>query len=232
MVPARADEIEERAARLRAASGNGQSPAHPDPDDLDWFLFHSFPGSDVEPARLVALLPHYERALARGASFDFELLYVRALEVGARASDDLRAAIARAAAERVLAGAFDAADAIAAIRFAIRVLPDDELVTRVVSDANQAKLRFDLTLDFLLDERELDDYLAISYLREGDPDADPVLARFPAREDAKRRLAALFEETACRRRVEEGWARWTEPAERPTLRAALRDRWPDFAATD
>jgi hypothetical protein len=221
------DEIAERTGRL-TASGNGASSGAFAADDLDWFLFHSFPGSEVDPARLGALLPVYERALAAGAAFDVELLYVRALELGDAVPAETRVSIARAAVRRALAGGFDAADAIASLRFALRVLPADEFLDRLLADASCERLRFHLTADFVLDERGLDDYLALSYLREGDPDADPVLARFPVPPRARERLAEFLAEAACRRRLEAGFARWTDPEERPTLLAALGEKLPGF----
>jgi hypothetical protein len=130
---------------------------------------------------------------------------------------------------RLLDDGFDPADAIAAIRFAIRVLPDAEtFVQRIAEDEACARLRFLLSVDFELDERELDDYLALSYLRDGDPDAAPVLGGFPLASGVLPRLAALFEEGACRRRLEEGWETFTAPDERPTLLEALREKLPGF----
>jgi hypothetical protein len=80
----------------------------------------------------------------------------------------------------------------------------------------------------VLDERELADYLALSYLREGDPDAEPLLASFPVGKGAEARLASFFDERACRRRLEDGWSRWCEPAEEELLRVALRSKFPEF----
>jgi hypothetical protein len=232
MTPARAVEVDERVARLRSSRGNGAS-ATPSTDDLDWVLFHSFPGSEVEPARLIELIPLYADSLSRGAVFDFELLFVRVLELGASIPDETRIGLARAAAGRALAGRFDPADAIAAVRFVIRALPNSEdFLEQMATGADAARLRFDLTVDFLLDERDLGDYLALSYLREGDPDAEPVLARFPVPESARTRLAAFFEESACRRRVQEGWPSWVEEAERATLLEALRALWPNFTPVE
>ncbi len=231
MTPARVDETDERIARLRAFRHNGATT--PSADDLDWVLFHSFPGSEVEPARLVELIPIYADAVERGGGFDFELLFVRVLELGDSISADTRTALARTAARRTLGGDFDPADAIAAVRFVIRALPRwEELVDPLITDPRAGRLRFDLTVDFVLDERDLDDYLALSYLREGDPDAAPVLARYPVPKDAKARLADFFEDSACRRRVQEGWSTWADVAERPTLLEALRSLWPSFAPGD
>ncbi|MFN8177891.1 MAG: hypothetical protein U0167_08185 [bacterium] len=229
MTPVPVEEIEERLARLRGASGNGAASVAPEADDLDWFLFHSFPGCDVEPAQLAALLPVYERALATSAAFDFELLFVRVLELRDAIAPDAREGIARAAARRVLAGGFDPADAIAAIRFAARALADvDAFLDRLLADEACASLRFQLSVDFVLDERELADYLALSYLREGDPDASPLLAAFPVAKGAEARLARFFDQAACRRRIEEGWSRFCEPAERAMLLQALQSKFPGF----
>lgn len=233
MTPEPLDEIAERVARLRGASSNGASSSAPSADDLDWFLFHSFPGCLVEPTRFASLLPVYERALASGTTFDFELLFVRLLELRDAVPAEVRSSVARAALRRAIEQGFDPADAIAAIRFAIRVLTDaDAFLERLLADEACAPLRFQLTVDFVLDERELDDYLALSYLREGDPDAAPVLEDFPLMPRARSRLAALFEESACRRRLEEGWSTWTEEFERPTLRQALDAKLPGFRPAD
>jgi hypothetical protein len=204
------EEIAERLARLRGASGNGATSSAPHADDLDWFLFHSFPGCDVEPTRFASLLPLYERALAAGTTFDFELLFVRLLELRDAVPAEARCSVARSALRRAIEEGFDPADAIAAIRFAIRVLPDaDAFLDRLLTDEACARLRFHLTVDFVLDERELDDYLALSYLREGDPDAASVLEAFPLMPGAQRRLATLFEEGCLSGRLEEGWSAWT-----------------------
>ena len=226
MVADRVDEVEERVARL-TASGNGASSRALDPDDLDWVLFHSFPGSEVAPGRLASLLPVYERALGAGAVFDYELLYVRLLEAGDAVAADARASIAKVAAERALGGGFDAADSIAAIRFVLRVLPGSDFLDRLLGDPSCERLRFHLVLDFTLDERELDDYLAVSYLREGDPDADPVLARFPVPAAARERLVVFLAEDKRRRLLADGLTKWTEPEERATLFQALAERLPD-----
>lgn len=223
------EEIEERLARLRGASGNGATTASPDADDLDWLLFQSFPGCAVEPARFVTLLPAYQQAIASGVMFDFELLFVRLLELGDAVAADTRRQVARAALQRLLEEGFDPADAIAAIRFAIRVLPDvEQFLARLGGDEACARLRFQLTVDFVLDERELDDYLALSYLREGDPDAASVLEGFPLAPGVKDRLSALFEASACRARLEQGWTRWSEAEDRATLREALSSKVPGF----
>lgn len=223
----RTGEIEERIARL-GASGNGRSPA-PDGEDLDWLLFHTFPGSDLEPARLASLLPRFTRALEDGIAFDFELLYVRALELDTVIPDAERAALARAALRRALAGGFDPADAVAALRFALRVIPPDEFLTAFLADPAQERFRFHLTVDFTLDERSLEDYLALSYLRDGDRDADRVLARYPVPRAATDALAAFFEETACRRRLAAGFVAWVDADERDLLAQALVEKLPGIA---
>jgi len=233
MGPAPVEEIEQRLARLKGEARNGSASPSPDPDDLDWFLFHSFPGTDVEPAQFAALVPVYERALATGATFDVELLFVRSLELGDAIPSEARMGLARAAARRVIERGFDAGDAIAAIRFAARVLPDaDGFLDLLLDDHDCAQLRFQLGVDFILDERELGDYLALSYLREGDPDAASLLEQFPLSKRAQERLARLFDEQECGRRLREGWWRWTEPAERATLREALQEKLPGFAPPD
>lgn len=220
-------EIEERIARL-GKSGNGQSPA-PDSEDLDWLLFHTFPGSDMAPARLAELLPRFTRALEGGVAFDFELLYVRALELDAVIPDAARAALARAAVRRALAGGFDPADAIAAVRFALRVIPAGEFLPAFLEDPAQERFRFHLTADFTLDERSLRDYLALSYLRDGDRDADRILTRYPVPTAAAAALAVFLEEGACRRRLEAGFAAWADPDERDMLAHALAEKLPGIA---
>lgn len=226
MAAERIDEVEERIARL-GAPGNGASASY-DADDLDWFLFHSFPGSEVGPDRLASLLPLYERAIAAGATFDVELLFVRTLELGDAVPAASRTSLARAAVRRALDGGFDSADAIAAIRFGLRTLPDAGFLDRLVEDPALEGLRFQLTVDFTLDERDLADYLALSYLRDEDPDAGPLLAGFPVPAPARERLAAFFAEPACRARLRDGFERWTDPEERPTLVRALEEKLPGF----
>ncbi len=223
----RQGEIEERIARL-GASGNGQSPA-PDGEDLDWLLFHTFPGSDLDPGQLAALLPRFTRALENGVAFDFELLYVRALELDAVIPDAQRGALAHAAVRRALAGGFDPADAIATLRFALRVIPPEGLLPAFLQDAAQERFRFHLTLDFTLDERSLEDYLALSYLRDGDRDADRILARYPIPASAVAALGAFLEEGACRRRLEAGFAVWVDADEREMLAQALVEKLPGIA---
>lgn len=220
-------ELEERIARL-GASGNGQSPA-PDGEDLDWLLFHTFPGSHVDPGRLAALLPRFVRALEDGVAFDFELLYVRALELDAVIPDAQRDALARAAMRRALAGGFDPADAVAALRFALRVTSPDAFLPAFLADPAQERLRFHLTMDFTLDERSLEDYLALSYLRDGDRDADRTLARYPVPAGAVAELAAFLEENACRRRLEAGFTAWVDAEEREMLAQALAEKLPGIS---
>lgn len=225
----RLDEVEEHVARL-LGSGNGQAPA--DGEELDWLLFHSFPGSDLDPARLAALLPRYEAALDAGVDFDFELLFIRALELDRAIGDEARRSLARTAMRRVRADAFDPSDAVTALRFALRVLPPDEFLAPLLEDPALERLRFHLTVDFTLDERSLDDYLALSYLRDGDRDADRVLARYPVPAVAHARLAESLAEPACRRRLEAGFPRWTDPSERELLARALSEKLPGIRLGD
>jgi hypothetical protein len=222
-------ELEARLARLTAPGSNGGPPALPSADDLDWFLFHSFPGCEVPAERFGSLLPVYERALREGASFDLELLFVRVLEVGDVIPAEARRALARAAVDRALAGGFDSSDAMAALRFAVRALPDEPaFLDRLARDPALEKLRWQLAVDFALDDRALEDYLAISYLRDGDPDIAPRLERFPVSPAARALLEKLFGEGGGRRRIEAGFDEFVDPDERAMLLEALEERIPGF----
>jgi hypothetical protein len=223
-------ELRERLARMKDPSTNGGSGAFvPSEDDLDWFLFNSFPDCEVTPARFVELLPVYERALRAGSAFDTELLFVRMLEMGEPVTEDARASLACVAGERVLSGSLDSADAIAAVRFIVRTHPDPgAFLDHLLRDPALARLRWQITLDFVLDERSLDDYLAVSYLRDADPDAGPRLAGHPVSRDAWARLTEWLDPEASRRRLEQGFASFAETEEREGLREALRERAPGF----
>jgi hypothetical protein len=226
---AETNELRERLARLENPSANGGGAAAPSADDLDWFLFQSFPDCEVSPERFASLLPKYEHALRAGVPFDSELLYVRVLEIGGTAGGDARRAIARTVAERVLAGQLDSSDSIAAVRFAVRVLPDAVgMLDRLRSQPELRRLYWQMTVDFVLDERPLGEYLAVSYLRDDDPDAGPRLRDFPVPPEAQARLEEMFAPEACRRRLEEGFEEFAEPEERGMLLAAFESRVPGF----
>jgi len=228
------DELRERLARIHRPSANGDEgaadTAAPASDDLDWFLFRSFPECEVSPALFAELVPVYEKALRAGARFDHELLYVRTLELVDQVGIEAVRRIARAALERTLAGGFDPADAVAALRFALRTLPADEpFLDDVLGRPSLAGLRFQWTLDFVLDERDVAEYLALSYLRDDDPDTAGLLARFPVPPARLDRLARFFEADACRRRLAVGWEEHTAPEERHGLAAQIAERLPGFA---
>lgn len=216
-----AAETQARLARLAPA----ETSELPETDDLDWVLFHSFPDCEVAPADFAASLPHFERALRAGVSFDYELLFVRTLEVGSAIAPTPREDLARAAIDRTLAGAFEPAEAMAAIRFVARVLPEsDAFFARLFAEESLAELRWQISADFALDERELDDYLAVSYLRDADPDAGPRLESFPVGAEAKAQLERFLAADAVRVRLADGFARFADPAERDMLRDAFRER--------
>jgi hypothetical protein len=226
-------EVRERLARLHGPSSNGDDAAKakaPSTDDLDWFLFHSFPDCEVAPDTFAEIVPVYERALRTGAEFDYELLFVRMLELSGSLGRETVRGIARAAVERVLADGFDPADSVAALRFALRTLPeDDRFVGEVLERDGLVAFRFHWTVDFVLDERDLAEYLSLSYLRDEDPATADLLREFPVPEFRLERLRAFFEPDACRRRIEAGWESGTMPHERDGLASALRDRLPGFA---
>lgn len=195
------------------------SDAVPSGEDLDWFLFRSFPNCEVSPSCFRELLPAYVPAIERGVRFDFELLYVRAIELR---DDSCRAAcvaIAHAVAKRTLDAGFDAADTIAALRYCSRSLPDpgtfwNEWTKRPAL----ARRRFEVTLDFVLDERELDDFWTLGYLPYVAPDAE-----------VRRRIGDFFSEEACRARLERGWDGWVDHAEGAFLVGVVTARIPGFA---
>jgi hypothetical protein len=214
-VTPRSSELSERLARLRAPD------ASPSGEDLDWFLFRSFPDCEVSATCFRELLPVYATALERGARFDFELLFVRAIELRDASCDETCVAIARAAAQRVLDAQLDPADAISALRYGSRVLPDPEAFwIDWTARGELARMRFEITLDFALDERGLDDYWTLAYLTNVAIDAA-----------VRDRIAAFFEEDACRARLEEGWRRWIEPSEEEFLASIVTARFPGLAIT-
>jgi hypothetical protein len=223
-------ELRERLERVRAPSSNGAGGGAPATEDLDWFLFQSFPECAVPPGTFAELVPVYERALRGGARFDHELLFVRLLELHELVGEAAVRSIARAAVERVIAGGFEPAEAIAALRFALRALPpEDPFLDDVLGRPGLEGFRFRWTLDFVLDERGEREYLALSYLRDDDPATAPLMARFAVPAARREKLAAFFAEAACRERLERGWEEVTRPEERAALSDALRERLPGFA---
>ena len=151
-----AAETQARLARLAPAEAN----ALPEVDDLDWVLFHSFPDCEVAPADFAATLPHFERALRAGVGFDYELLFVRTLEVGETIGAGPREDLARAAIDCTLANAFEPAEAMAAIRFVARVLPEnDAFFAKLFAEESLAERAFCFIsdqMDFPPRVRELD----------------------------------------------------------------------------
>lgn len=228
------DELRQRLDRIHDASPDGdegtESAAAPTADDLDWFLFRSFPECEVSPAVFAELVPVYEKALRAGARFDHELLYVRVLELVDHVGIEGVCRIARAALERALSGGFDPADAVAALRFAIRTLPaEDPFLGDVLTRPSLAGLRFHWTLDYVLDDRDVNEYVALSYLRDDDPDTAALLAKFPVPPGRLEHLSSFFEADACRERLEADWDAQTAPEEREPLAAQVAERLPGFA---
>lgn len=224
-------ELRQRLERVRAPSSNGAGGGAPPTEDLDWFLFQSFPECAVPADTFVALVPVYERALRAGARFDHELLFVRMLELHERVGEAAVRSMARAAVERVLSGGFEPAEAIAALRFAVRALPaEDPFLDEVLERADQETFRFRWTLDFVLDERGEREYLALSYLRDDDPTTAPLMAKFAVPAAQREKLAAFFAPEACRERLQRGWTAATAPDERAALAAAVKERLPGFVA--
>ncbi len=210
--------------RLRDAAVQGRAATA---DDLDWVLFRSFPGCEIAVGALAELAPAYVEAVRSGTPFDRELLFVRLLEAGDALPDAFRRDVARAAADRLLEGVDDPDDDIPVLRYVLRTSPDaEDLVGRLILDPALDAFRFTLTLDFALDERELDDYLAVSYLRDGDPDSGPMLKPYPVPEGLRRELALWFGGPALCARLESGWLRHTDAAERDSLRRGLEEKLP------
>lgn len=224
-------ELRDRLERVRAPASNGHGHDAPATEDLDWFLFESFPECAVPPETFVELVPVYEHALRAGARFDHELLFVRALELHDRIGEARVRSIARTAVDRVLEGGFEPAEAIAALRFAVRALPpEDPFLDEVLQRDDLAAFRFRWTLDFVLDERGSREYLALSYLRDDDPATAPLMARFAVPPARMEKLAAFFGTEACRARLEAGWTAGTDARERTALAAAVKERIPGFTA--
>jgi hypothetical protein len=219
-----AHDVEQHIARLRGPASDGESA---DPGDLDWVLFRSFPGCEIGPETLAECAPAYVAAVRNHVVFDRELLFVRLLEAGDALPPAFRREVADAAAHRLLAGDYDPDDAIPVFRYVIRAAPDpDAVVVSVVTDPDLDALRFALTVDFALDERDLDDYFAVSYLRDGDPDSGPRLRAFPVPPGVRRELSLWLSEPAVRARLETGWTRHPDDAERERLRRGLEQKLP------
>jgi hypothetical protein len=198
-------ELEQRLARLGALSSNGGGAASsPSTDDLNWFLYESFPECAVPPETFAGLVPLFERALRAGASFDFELLFVRVIELAERIGRDGVLRVARAARDRLLEGNFEAHEGIAALRFAVRALPeDDAFLDELLRRSSLAGFREEWARDFALDERGPGEYFALSYLRDEDPETAGVLARFPVPVARAAKLAAFLEDAERRARPDQ-----------------------------
>lgn len=224
-------ELRDRLDRVRASSSNGAGGGAPSTEDLDWFLFQSFPECAVPADTFAELVPVYERALRAGAYFDHELLFVRLLELHRTVGEGAVRSVARAAVERTLAGGFEPAEAIAALRFAMRALPEeDPFLDEILTRPDQEAFRFRWTVDFVLDERGEREYLAVSYLRDDDPATAALMARFAVPAARREKLAAFFAPEACRERLRSGWAAVTRPEERQALAQSLMHRLPGFVA--
>lgn len=218
-------EVRDRVASLLAPSGNGHAATGG--DDLDWVLFRSFPDGAVDAPTFAELVPIYAAALADGVAFDHELLFVRVVEMGASIPDADRRAVADAAAQRLSSPDFDPDETPAVVRFLVRVPPTSaDALTSLLKSPVHERLQFFLTTDFVLDERDLDDYLALSYLRDSDPDSPVALSRFPVPGDAREQLVRFFSEEETVPRIQAGWRRWPTEAERPTLRRGFAVRLP------
>ncbi len=198
-------------------------------DALDRILFESFPGGAADPARFERALPEFGRALREGIPIDVELLFVRLVEASVRASRLVGEDLVAGVRERTLAAGFGPEDSLAAARFLARVLPaEDDALDRLFQDEALEGLQFAMSLDFVLDSREAEEYAALSYLRDGDPDAAASLRGFPIPETARRAWAAFFDRTRCLERLRRGWLRWTAPEERARLAEWVRKRSPEF----
>ena len=203
MIPELPD-LQDRLERLRRPSANGSGAPRRDGEDLDWFLLRSFPDCGVSPELFVELVPVFVESIRNGISFDVELLYVRCLELGSRLGAEGLETVAEAGLRRAFDGGFDAADSLASIRFALRVIPGETFLPRLLEDDDLEELRFRMTVDFVLDERDLGEYLAVSYLRDGDPEIGDRLAPYPVRESDREILEGFLDRDACRTRIERG----------------------------
>lgn len=212
------------------------TPASPPPslaadprDAFDRLLFDSFPGGSVGPAEFERALPGFEKALRSGVPFDVELLFVRVVEASARAARLVGEGVVAAVRERALAGGFGPEETLAAARFLARVLPaEDDALVRLFTDPALEELQFAMSLDFVLDARDAQEYLALSYLHDADPAAAEALRGFPVPEAARRAWNTFFDASQCIERLRRGWIRRIPFAERAQLAAWVRERAPDF----
>ena len=198
-------------------------------DELNAALYESFPGGAVSAADLEKQFPLFLNALRERIPFDHELLFVRILEMSGRRAGIVGEALVREIARRAIEGGFSAGDTLAAIRLLARVLPaEDGFFERLFSIESLESLRFEMTLDFVTDQRDLEEYLALSYLRDGDPEAQEVLRGFPIPEPVRARLVSFFDPGECVKRLREGWSRWVPVEQRESLRKWIRTKIPSF----
>jgi hypothetical protein len=198
-------------------------------DELNSALYESFPGGAVSATELEKQFPHFLTALRERIPFDHELLFVRILELSGRRAGIVGEALVREIAKRALEGGFSPGDTLAAMRLLARVLPaEDGFFERLFSIEALEQLRFEMTLDFAMDQRALAEYLALSYLRDGDPEAHDVLRGFPIPEPVRVRLEFFFDAEQCVRRLQFGWNRWIPAEQRESLRKWVRVKFPSF----
>lgn len=198
-------------------------------DELNAVLYASFTGGSVSAADLERQFPQFLSALRERIPFDNELLFVRILELSGRRAGIVGESLVRETARRALEGGFSAGDTLAAMRFLARVLPaEDGFFERLFSVEVLEPLRFEMTLDFVTDQRDLEEYLALSYLRDGDPEAQEVLRGFPIPEPVRSRIEHFFSADQCAQRLRSGWNRWVPAEQSETLRRWIRAKLPRF----
>jgi len=188
-------------------------------DELNAVLYDSFPGGVVSEADLERKFPLFLNALREHIPFDHELLFVRILELSGRRAGIVGEALVREIARRALEGGFSAGDTLAAMRLLARVLPaEDNFFERLLAIEALDLLRFEMTLDFAADQRGLEEYMALSYLRDGDPEAQEVLRGFPIPAPVRSRLESFFHPEQCAARLRAGWSRWIPSEQSETMR--------------
>jgi len=198
-------------------------------DELNAALYESFPGGSVSPADLESRFPTFLKALRDRVPFDHELLFVRILELSGRRAGITGEELVREIARRALEGGFSAGDTLAAMRLLARVLPaEDEFFEKLFAIEALEPLRFEMTLDYFTDQRDLVEYLALSYLREGDPETQDVLGGFPISEPVRARIESFFDPERCAQRICEGWSRWAPLEQRDSLKEWIRAKIPNF----
>jgi len=198
-------------------------------DELNAVLYDSFPGGSVSAADLERQFPLFLNALREHVPFDHELLFVRILELSGRRAGIVGESLVREIARRALEGGFSAGDTLAAMRLLARVLPaEDNFFEKLLSIEALDSLRFEMTLDFATDQRPLDEYLALSYLRDGDPEAEEVLRGFPIPAPVRSRLETFFHPEQCAARLRAGWSRWIPSEQSESMRNWIRGKIPQL----